>query len=132
MERDHLLRQGEDGEVCQGPLSSWISARCELEPLLQDLANNEGGDQAGLRKAEIAAEEEAAPLHTKTIPNEVVRREITKWVPSMVSEYESLVRENEAVEPFPEETLEQWKKEGKEFDLVPAKRCTPSRRSRDD
>ena len=66
MERDHLLRQGEDGEVCQGPLFSWISARCDLEALLQDLANNEGGDQAGLRKAEIVAEEEAAPLHTKT------------------------------------------------------------------
>ena len=44
-----------------------------------------------------------------------------RWVPSMVSEYESLVRENEAVEPFPEETLELWRKEGREFDLVPGK-----------
>ena len=39
----------------------------------------------------------------------------------MVSEYESLVRENDAVEPFPEEMLELWKKEGREFDLVPGK-----------
>ena len=62
-----------------------------------------------------------APLHTKTIPNEVVRREVDKWVPSMVSEYESFVRENDAVEPFPEEMLELWKKEGREFDLVPGK-----------
>ena len=35
--------------------------------------------------------------------------------------YESLVRENDAVEPFPEKTLEQWKKEGRKFDLVPGK-----------
>ena len=69
----------------------------------------------------VAEEGEDAPLHTKTIPNEVVRKEIARWVPSMVSEYESLIRENDAVEPFAEETLEQWKKEGREFDLVPGK-----------
>ena len=37
-------------------------------------------------------EEGDVPLHTKTIPNEVVRKEISKWVPSMLSEYESLIR----------------------------------------
>ena len=54
MERDHLLRQGEDGEVCQGPLSSWISARCELEASLtgpreqrgwRSSWSSEGGDR---------------------------------------------------------------------------------------
>ena len=74
-----------------------------------------------LRKIDGETGEAEAPLHTKTIPNEVVRKELQRWVPSMVAEYEALVRENDAVEPFPEEILEQWRKEGKEFDLVPGK-----------
>ena len=79
-----------------------------------------GGDRLCGVDATLVQEEDA-PLHTKTIPNEVVRKEVAKWIPSMVSEYESLVRENDAVEPFPEETLEQWKREGREFELVPGK-----------
>ncbi|CAE7580175.1 RE2, partial [Symbiodinium sp. CCMP2456] len=121
-ERDHLIRQSEDGDECQGPLAQWMSSRRALEEVLGLAKEVEDDPQcAGLRKAEATVDDEEAPLHTKTIPNEIVRREIEKWVPSMLSEYESLVRDNEAVEPFPPETLEQWKKEGKEFDLVPGK-----------
>ena len=117
-ERDHLLHCGEDGEDCVGPLGKWVQGRAELEELLQHLPGSAAGGETALYSMEVP---EDAPLHTKTIPNEVVRREIQKWVPSMAAEYEALIRENDAVEPFPEETLEQWKKEGREFDLVPGK-----------
>ena len=39
-------------------------------------------------------------LQTKTIPNEVVRAEMSKWVPSMQAEYDSLVLETKAVRPL--------------------------------
>ncbi|CAE7283572.1 RE1 [Symbiodinium sp. CCMP2592] len=69
----------------------------------------------------VPEDPEEAPLHTKTIPNEVVRRELQRWAPSMFSEYESLVRENEAVEPFSEAQLQEWKDAGRDYDLVPGK-----------
>ena len=118
-ERDHLLRCGEDGSDCVGPLCRWVQDRADLEEFLRGLPDRDGEVRPALRMVEVPDEE--APLHTKTIPNEVVRREIPKWVPSMVAEYEALVRENDALKPFPEETLEQWRKEGREFDLVQGK-----------
>ncbi|CAE7234210.1 RE1, partial [Symbiodinium necroappetens] len=106
----------------RGPLSQRVDTRLELERIMKDFVPEDGaGGCEHLFKTESVPEESEVPLHTKTISNEVVRKEIGKWVPSMLSEYESLIRENEAVEPFAEETLEQWKREGKDFDLVPGK-----------
>ena len=122
VEREHILRRGEEGEVVHGPLHRWSVGRADLEETLRALQVLQDEDQTWvLKKSEVLEGEEDAPLHTKTIPNEVVRKELPRWVPSMVDEYEALVRENDAVEPFPEETLELWRKEGKEFDLVPGK-----------
>ncbi|OLQ15439.1 Retrovirus-related Pol polyprotein from transposon TNT 1-94 [Symbiodinium microadriaticum] len=121
-ERDHLLRQSEEGEEVTGLLSQWTTSRADLEGVLGKYQVWDEDDKCeALLKAGEEAGDTEAPLHTKTIPNEVVRRELQRWVPSMIAEYEALVRENEAVEPFPEETLEQWRKEGREFDLVPGK-----------
>ena len=39
-------------------------------------------------------------LQTKTIPNEVVRTELSKWLPSIRAEYDSLVHETKAVRPL--------------------------------
>ena len=121
-EREDLLQQGECGRLYEGQLSKRVDSRLELERIMKDFVPEDGaGGCEHLFKAETVPEESEVPLHTKTISNEVVRKEIGKWVPSMLSEYESLIRENEAVEPFAEETLEQWKREGKDFDLVPGK-----------
>ncbi|CAE7948229.1 putative mitochondrial protein [Symbiodinium microadriaticum] len=115
---DQELDGGNFGAVERLKLS-----RVELELEMEKWKNLREGASEGVCTMKSSEEEEPGdvPLHTKTIPNEVVRREISKWVPSMLSEYESLIRENDAVEPFPEEMLEQWKKEGREFDLVPGK-----------
>ncbi|CAE7867461.1 unnamed protein product, partial [Symbiodinium necroappetens] len=121
-ERDHLLRQSEDGEVATESLQRWVDDRSRLESVLKEYQKAEETEEAeGIRMLDGPKGEEESPLHTKTIPNEVVRKELSRWVPSMLAEYEALIRENDAVEPFPEETLEQWRKEGKEFDLVPGK-----------
>ncbi|OLQ15613.1 Copia protein [Symbiodinium microadriaticum] len=121
-EREDLIHHGECGRHYEGPLSQRVASRVRLEQILAEFVpEDEAGGCEHLFKAEAVPEEAEVPLHTKTVANEVVRREIDKWVPSMLSEYESLVRENEAVEPFPVEKLEQWKKEGKDFDLVPGK-----------
>ena len=64
---------------------------------------------------------EEAPLHTKTVPLELVKQELERWIPSMVSEYQSLTLENQAVHPFTQEQLDQWDREVKEYDLVPGK-----------
>ena len=119
-ERDHLLRRGEEGDECSGLLHRWVQDRAGLEDFVKSLSDSLDEDVMALRKM-APQDEEDVPLHTKTVPNEIVRREIKKWVPSMAAEYEALVRENDAVEPFPEETLELWKKEGQDFDLVPGK-----------
>ncbi|CAE7940779.1 RE1, partial [Symbiodinium sp. KB8] len=123
-ERDHLLRRSEEGGEASSSLSQWTASRQEVEEILYkyqaEKVKEETNDEI-LRKIDGETGEAEAPLHTKTIPNEVVRKELQRWVPSMVAEYEALVRENDAVEPFPEEILEQWRKEGKEFDLVPGK-----------
>ena len=114
---DQELDEGSSGAVEKLKLS-----RMELEVEMERWKELRDGAPERARAMKPSEEEEGdVPLHTKTIPNEVVRKEISKWVPSMLSEYESLIRENDAVEPFPEETLEQWKKEGREFDLVPGK-----------
>ena len=121
-ERDHLLRQSEDGEVATESLRRWVDDRSRLEDVLKEYRKAEEAEEAeSIRMLNASKGEEESPLHTKTIPNEVVRKELSRWVPSMLAEYEALIRENDAVEPFPEETLEQWRKEGKEFDLVPGK-----------
>ena len=121
-EREDLIHHGESGRAYEGPLSERVASRLRLESIMKEFApEDEAGGCDHLFKTEVVQEDAEVPLHTKTVANEVVRRDIDKWVPSMLSEYESLVRENEAVEPFPEETLEQWKKEGKDFDLVPGK-----------
>ena len=121
-ERDHLLRQSEDGEAATESLRRWVGCRSCLEEVLREYQKAEEAEgNEGLRMLDGSKGEEETPLHTKTIPNEVVRKELSRWVPSMLAEYEALIRENDAVEPFPEETLEKWRKEGKEFDLVPGK-----------
>ncbi|CAE7943445.1 unnamed protein product, partial [Symbiodinium sp. KB8] len=121
-ERDHLLRQSEDGEAATESLRRWVGCRSCLEEVLREYQKAEEAEASeGLRMLDGSKGEEETPLHTKTIPNEVVRKELSRWVPSMLAEYEALIRENDAVEPFPEETLEKWRKEGKEFDLVPGK-----------
>ena len=121
-ERDHLLRQSEGGEVDTESLQRWVDDRSRLEDVLKEYQKAKETEEAeGIRMLDGSKGEEESPLHTKTIPNEVVRKELSRWVPSMLAEYEALIRENDAVEPFPEETLEQWRKEGKQFDLVPGK-----------
>ena len=124
VEEENQERAFEDDQALEDRVVDWAekckASRLGLETEMVKWQKDRDGESEWLCGAELV-EESDAPLHTKTIPNEVVRREINKWVPSMLSEYESLVRENDAVEPFSEETLEQWKKEGREFDLVPGK-----------
>ncbi|CAE7031319.1 RE2 [Symbiodinium sp. CCMP2592] len=123
LDGDELLRKGGEGEDGAGSLSRWVQGRADLEGTMEEFSSLETEQsECAVKKVEVTEEKELEmPLHTKTIPNDVVRKEIGKWVPSMVSEYESLVRENDAVEPFDEKLLDQWRREGREFDLVPGK-----------
>ena len=76
----------------------------ELEVALEHLEGlfDDGGEHSGGwdRIAAAKEEEDEAPLHTKSIPLEEVRRNLSIWVPSMRSEYQSLTLENSAVSPF--------------------------------
>ncbi|CAE7711414.1 unnamed protein product [Symbiodinium sp. CCMP2592] len=121
-EREQAIQRGEAGDVAEGPLPRWIEARVRLESLMENSSKwDEEKALDSVRKTEVLEDPDEAPLHTKTIPNEVVRRELQRWAPSMFSEYESLVRENEAVEPFTEAQLQEWKDAGRDYDLVPGK-----------
>ena len=89
------------------PDEYWVSrldqckvSRLALEAEMEMWQKSQGDEPEYMCGAELVEEESNVPLHTKTVPNEVVRKELSKWVPSMLSEYESLVRENDAVEPF--------------------------------
>ena len=97
----------------------------QIEEVLESvgLVRADGGEFSGscVRKVDAAEDTEDAPLHTKTVPLEVVRAELTKWVPSMISEYQSLTLDNPAVRPFTQEELDAWDKEGREYDLMPGK-----------
>ena len=52
---------------------------------------------------------------------DIVKEELEKWIPSMVSEYQSLTLENQAVHPFTQEQLDEWDRQGIEHDLAPGK-----------
>ncbi|CAE7720268.1 unnamed protein product, partial [Symbiodinium necroappetens] len=116
-----LAEDQDHGSLAACQVKRWNASREDLESEMELWQKYEGSEEDKVCVAELVEGGDEAPLHTKTIPNEVVRKELDRWVPSMLSEYESLIRENEAVEPFPEEKLEQWKQEGKDFDLVPGK-----------
>ena len=61
-------------------------------------------------------------LQTKTIPGEIVRQELTRWIPAMQSEYESLVTEMEAVEPLSDESFKRMSQDPNEkLELIPGK-----------
>ena len=125
-ERDALALEIDEGEDfgTAGRLRRLTAQVKELEATLEfvELVNDEDGnfDGARFRKADASLSEEA-PLRTKTVPLEVVRAELERWIPSMVSEYQSLTLENQAVHPFTQEQLDEWDREGKEYDLVPGK-----------
>ena len=96
----------------------------EIEGALKlvEVIHDETGDLAcgWIRKIDAESVEEA-PLHTKTVPLDTVKEELEKWIPSMVSEYQSLTLENQAVHPFTQEQLDEWDRQGIEYDLVPGK-----------
>ena len=126
-ERDALALEIEAGDDLGTParlrrLGEQVS---ELERALESVERffDDGGHHRGGwdRIASAKEEEEEAPLHTKMVPLEEVRKNLAVWIPSMTSEYQSLTLENSAVSPFSQEELEAWDKEGKEYDLVPGK-----------
>ena len=53
-------------------------------------------------RPEKRGEEEEEFLQTKTVPNEVVRAELPRWIPSIEAEYRSLTQESKAVRPLSE------------------------------
>ena len=125
-ERGALAQEVECGEDAGTPerLHRLTAQIKEIEAGLEMIEELEGeGDSltcGWIRKMDAASKEEA-PLHTKTVPLEVVKQELEPWIPSMVSEYQSLTLENQAVHPFTQEQLDEWDREGREYDLVPGK-----------
>ena len=125
-ERDALSREIENGEDAGGPerlrrLTAQIKEMEAMLELIEELKGEEGYATGGwIRKVDASLQEEV-PLHTKTVPLDVVKEELERWIPSMVSEYQSLTLENQAVSPFTQEQLDEWDREGKEYDLVPGK-----------
>ena len=47
--------------------------------------------------------------------------ELDAWKPSWGEEYSSLVTTHQAVEPLPAETLQEWRIQGKKFQIIPSK-----------
>ena len=54
----------------------------------------------------------------KVIPNHMIEREIGLWIPSMKDEYNGLLK---AVDPLSEQTVREWERQGREFELIPSK-----------
>ena len=77
----------------------YVERQLELSAAAKDLGDGFEPGRWKLASLDVG-EAVDAPLHTKTVPNEQVRRELDRWVPSMVSEYNSLTTENDAVTPF--------------------------------
>ena len=85
--------------------------------VLQTLSEGNGGDpgQEGDEKVQEY-------LQTKTIPNEVVRTEMQKWIPSMQAEYNSLVHETQAVRPLSDQQFSAMLKDPNvQHELVPGR-----------
>ena len=97
-----------------GRLRSAVEQLSRVELQLEDLAKENHGEDGFVgqprRLAAVGADGlDEMPLHTKTVPNDQVKKELERWIPSMVSEYSSLTTENQAVEPFSEKELEEWR-----------------------
>ena len=84
---------------------------------MQTLSEENGGEPG------IEGEEKVQEyLQTKTIPNEVVRAEMQKWIPSMQAEYNSLVHETQAVCPLSDQQFSAMLKDPNvQHELVPGR-----------
>ena len=56
--------------------------------------------RAGTTASAPMADDSEEHLQTKTVPNDVVRAELQKWLPSIQAEYMSLTQESKAVRPI--------------------------------
>ena len=122
-EREALASEVDKGDELgtSGRLRRLTGQVTEIENVLEqvEMLFDDGGEHAGGwdRVASAKEGEGDAPLHTKTVTLEEVRRNLAKRVPSMISEYQSLMLDNSAVSPFSEQELEAWDRAGKEYDL---------------
>ena len=64
---------------------------------------------------------DAAPLQTRTLTLNEVMAELEAWKPSWGGEYSSLVTTHQAVEPLSADTLQEWRSQGRKFQIIPSK-----------
>ena len=61
------------------------------------------------------------PLQTRTLTLGEVLAELEDWKPSWGEEYDSLVKTHEAVCPLDAEELQEWRDQGRKFQIIPSK-----------
>ena len=93
----------------------------QVEAAIEDLEQHGRGFALGevdLNPSEPVSTPDPEVLQTKIIPNHMIEREIGLWIPSMKDEYNGLLK---AVDPLSEQTVREWERQGREFELIPSK-----------
>ena len=69
----------------------------------------------------VGALGQEVPLQTRTLTLAEVLVELEEWKPSWSEEYSSLVKTHQAVSPLQGTELQNWRSQGKKFQVIPSK-----------
>ena len=115
------LLEEDKGEIVNERFLKMLTT--EVEDIAEE-AVREGREEATQRiEAEQAAGDPQEFLQTRLVGLAEVRRNLKEWKPSMIEEYDALIKESEAVEAISQSRVDRLKQEaenlGKDFDMVP-------------